>query len=337
MTYVHPELTHVLAGLPERPENPYADIEAARAGFRQVMAPLMGPDPRVDVRAATIPGCEGHVIPAHVLRPAGHATERLLPGVLYLHGGGFSYGELDGPSPMARDVCAEVGAVVVNVHYRLAPEHRFPAGVVDCYAALGWMAQCSEELGIDRERIAVTGASAGACLSAAVCLMVRDLGGPRVAYQCLLIPALDDRMRTASVRRVTDRRMINGPGVMHTWDTYLGPDRGDDIPAYAAPARARDLSGLPAAYVLTCGLDPFRDEGLDFARRLMEADVPVEVLDVPGAWHFFEGFAPNTGLAKRTTAHWLAALRRGLAQEPGQAQAGPHTQPVRVAHSTARS
>jgi acetyl esterase len=155
---------------------------------------------------------------------------------------------------MARDVCAEVGAVVVNVHYRLAPEHRFPAGIEDCYAALRWMADRAADLGLDRERIAVTGASAGGCLSAALCLMARDRGGPRIAYQCLLIPNLDDRMRTASMRRVTDRRLINGPGIAHTWDAYLGPDRGDDVSPYAAPARARDLSDLAPAYVMTCGL-----------------------------------------------------------------------------------
>lgn len=310
--YVHPDLVDVLAALPERPENPYADIEATRASFRQLMAPLMGPDPRVAVEPAEAAGVDGNRIPLHVLRPAGAGHGVTLPGVLYVHGGGFSYGELDGPSPMARDACAEAGAVVVNVHYRLAPEHRFPAGIEDCYAALCWTAHHASELGLDPDRIAVTGPSAGACLSAALSLMARDRGGPRVAYQCLLIPALDDRMRTASMRRVTDRRMINGPGVAHTWETYLGSDRGDEVSPYAAPARAGDLSRLPPAYVLTCGLDPFRDEGLDYARRLMEADVPVEVRDVPGAWHFFEAFAPQGPLARATTSHWLAALRRGL-------------------------
>ncbi|MEU9122786.1 alpha/beta hydrolase [Streptomyces sp. NPDC048506] len=309
--YVHPELTEILAALPQRPENPYADIAALRTGFAALMAPLMtAHDTRVTVRRTSFPGPDGNTVDVQVLRPAG--AEGVLPGVLYLHGGGFAYGELDGPSPMARDACAAAGAVVVNVHYRLAPEHRYPAGVEDCYAALEWMVASAAELGVDTGRIAVTGASAGGGLSAAVCLMARDRQGPRIAWQGLLIPCLDDRDHTASRRRITDRRIINGRGIARTWDTYLGPDRGPDVPAYAAPARATDLAGLPPAYVLTCGLDPLRDEGLDYAHRLMAADVPVEVKDVPGAWHFFEAYAPGSALARRTTTHWLGALRNAL-------------------------
>ncbi|MFE0381420.1 alpha/beta hydrolase [Streptomyces inhibens] len=309
--HIHPELAETFAALPPRPENPYADMEALRAGFRALMAPRMpAHDPRVTIRHTSLTGPDGNTIDVQVLRPAG--AEGVLPGVLYLHGGGFAYGELDGPSPMARDACATAGAVVVNVHYRLAPEHRYPAGVEDCYATLEWMAAAAGELGIDAERIAVTGASAGGALSAAVCLMARDRQGPRIAFQGLLIPCLDDRGGSASMRRVQDRRILNGTGIRHTWDTYLGADRGPGVPAYAAPARATDLSGLPPAYVLTCGADPLRDEGLDYARRLTEAQVPVELKDVPGAWHLFEAYAPDSDLARRTTAHWLGALRTAL-------------------------
>ncbi|MFE7295690.1 alpha/beta hydrolase [Streptomyces sp. NPDC057579] len=308
---VHPELADILAALPERPENPYTDVAALRAHFKQLMAPQMpAHDTRVTIRHLALPGPDGNTLDVQVLRPAG--AEGALPGVLYLHGGGFVYGELDGPSPMAREACVAAGAVVVNVHYRLAPEHRYPAGVEDCYAALEWMAANAGELGLDADRIAVTGASAGGNLSAAVCLMARDRQGPRIVWQGLLIPCLDDRRRTASAQRITDRRIINGTGIGHMWDTYLGPDRDPHTPAYAAPARATDLAGLPPAYVLTCGLDPLRDEGLDYARRLAEAGVPVETKDVPGAWHFFEAYAPGSELARRTTAHWSAALRTAL-------------------------
>jgi acetyl esterase/lipase len=303
--FVHPELADVLASLPPRPENPYADIEATRAAFRDLMAGFP-PRPDVTVEHRTV----GRGIHVQVLRPLG--SDGTLPGVLHVHGGGFSYGELNGPSRTTQDVCAEVGAVVVNVHYRLAPEHRFPAGLEDCYAALEWMTAQAGDLDLDAARIGVTGASAGGCLSAALCLLARDRQGPAIAFQCLLIPALDDRGSTASARSVTDRRIPNGTGVRLTWDAYLGPDRGDDVPAYAAPARAVDLSGLPAAYVLTCGLDPLRDEGLDYALRLARADVPVEVKHVPGAWHFFEAFAPHARLAGETTAHWINALRTAL-------------------------
>ncbi|MFH8681472.1 alpha/beta hydrolase [Streptomyces lydicus] len=327
--WVHPELAGVLAGLPARPENPYADIAAVRAGFAALMAPRMAaPDPRVTVRRTSFRGPDGNTVDVQVLRPAG--ARGVLPGVLYLHGGGFAYGELAGPSPMARDACAAAGAVVVNVHYRLAPEHRYPAGVEDCYAALEWMAATAGDLGLDAARIAVAGASAGGCLSAALCLMARDRQGPPIVFQGLLIPCLDDRGRTASMLRITDPRYTNGAGMRHTWDTYLGPDRGPDVPAYAAPARATDLGGLPPAYVLTCGLDPLRDEGLDYARRLVEADVPVELRDVPGAWHLFEAYAPGSEPARRTTAHWLGALRTALEAAPDPVQPGGPSAAVRV-------
>ncbi|QKG21790.1 alpha/beta hydrolase [Actinomadura verrucosospora] len=309
---VHPELAGVLAGMAPRTDDPIADIEATRAGFKALMAPRMrlGDDGAVRVEETTVPGPDGNAVPVQILRPAG-AAPGPLPAVLYIHGGGFSYGELDGPSPMARDVCAETGSLVVNVHYRLVPEHPFPAGFEDCYAVLCWLSANAAALGADPARIAVAGASAGGCLSAALCLAARDRGGPAVAFQTLLIPCLDDRLATPSARRVTDPRFTNYAKVRAMWDAYL--PSGGAVSPYAAPARADDLSGLPPAYVLTCGLDPLRDEGLDYARRLSEAGVPVETKDVPGAWHLFEAFAPDSDLARRTTRHWLTALRTALA------------------------
>jgi acetyl esterase/lipase len=283
-----------------------------RAEFRALMAGLdAATDDRVDVDAITIPGPDGNAIESHVVRARG--ATGVLPGIVNLHGGGFAYGELDGPSPMARDACAAAGAVVVSPHYRLAPEHRFPAGVEDCYTVVRWVHDHAAQLGIDPDRIAVAGASAGACLTAAVCLMSRDRGGPPIAFQVLLIPVLDDRGHSPSRRQMTDPRIINGPAIGHTWDTYLGLDRHAAATSpYAAPARASDLSGLPPAYLLSCGLDPLRDEGLDYAARLAQADVPVTLHHVPGAWHFFEAYAPDTDLARATTTHWLAALRDAL-------------------------
>lgn len=311
--YVHPELAATLDRLPDRPANPYVDMPTLRAEFRALMAGFDAvSDDRVDVDVITIPGPDGNVIESHVVRP--RAAIGVLPAIVYLHGGGFAYGELDGPSPMARDACVAAGAVVVNPHYRLAPEHRFPAGVEDCHAVMCWVHDHAAQLGIDPGRIAVAGASAGACLCAAVCLMNRDRGGPPIAFQALLIPVLDDRNDSPSRRQMTDPRIINGPGIGHTWDTYLGLDRDPAATSpYAAPARASDLSGLPAAYLVTCGLDPLRDDGLDYSARLAQADVPVTLRHVPGAWHFFEAYAPDTDLARSTTAHWLAALRDALA------------------------
>ena len=315
--YVHPELADTLGRLPPRAGNPFTEVTRLRSNYKALMAPRLRHDPRV-----TVEHTAAGAVPVQVLRPV--ARPGPLPCVIYLHGGGFAYGELDGPDPMALVVAAEVGAIVVNVHYRLAPEHRYPAAAHDCYTVLQWVADQARYLGIDADRVAVAGTSAGACLGAALCLMARDRGGPGIAYQCLLVPVTDDRLeRYPSITRITDARIINGRSVRLTWENYLKP--GTTADAYAAPARAADLSGLPPAYVLTCGLDPLRDQGLDYARRLMAADVPVEVTDVPGAWHFFEVYAPGTTLARRTTARWLAALRDGLTARYGDGVCGGST------------
>lgn len=312
MLSVNPELAPILERLPERPENPYLDMPTLRAGFRVLIGERATEhDPRVEVEPLAITGAAGQPMEGQIVRPRN--LTGVLPGVLYLHGGGFAYGELEGPSPMVRDAAATVGAVVINPHYRLAPEHRFPAGVEDCYAALMWFTEHAAEIGVDPARVAVCGASAGGNLAAALTLMSRDRGGPAIAFQSLLIPALDDRGDTPSCRAITDRRIINGPGIVHTWDTYLGPDRDPTTTsAYAAPARAEDLRSLPPAYILACGLDPLRDEDVDYAARLTRAENTVTLHHVPGAWHFFEAYAPTTTIAQETTAHWLGALRDAL-------------------------
>ncbi|MGW8378923.1 alpha/beta hydrolase [Streptomyces sp. ODS28] len=308
---VHPELAATLASLPQQP-SPFEDIERARERFRDLLTPLTEEsDDRLRITHTTVDGPDGNPIDIQVLQPAadGHGP---LPAVLYLHGGYFALGELDGPSAMAGDIGAHLPAVVVNVHYRLAPEHPYPAGAEDCYAVLRWLAAHTAELGVDPARIAVAGASAGACLAAAVTLMARDRHGPAIAFQSLVAPVTDDRP-TPSRERITDPRVCNGREITEMWDAYLGPDRAEATPGYAAPARAASLTGLPPAYILTCGLDPLRDEGLAYARRLTEADVPVETKDVPGAWHMFDFAAPQSTLARQTTRHWLDALKAALA------------------------
>jgi acetyl esterase len=154
--------------------------------------------------------------------------------------------------------------VVVSVEYRLAPEDPFPAGLEDCYAALVWLHESAAELGVDGDRIAVVGRSAGGGLAAALALVTRDRHGPALCFQCLAIPELDDRLDTPSMQAFVDTPLWNRPLAEASWRHYLGDDRSDVSP-YAAPARATDLSGLPPAYVSTMEFDPLRDEGIAYA------------------------------------------------------------------------
>ncbi|MEW1749638.1 alpha/beta hydrolase [Streptomyces angustmyceticus] len=323
---VHPELVPAYEALP-RFSDPYEDIEATRDGFRAILAAF--PADRTGVRSERfgIRRADGSTLTVEVYRPeeaagagpdatggAGDAGAAL-PAVLHFHGGGFALGRsLPGQDRVAIELCRELPAVVITVEYRLAPEHRYPAGVEDCYRALEWVAERAAELGVDPARIAVAGKSAGGGLSAAVALMARDRGGPALVHQSLCVPDLDDRVGADEAEDgegALDARVLTGRGVRASWRHYL-PEGAAEAEAYAAPSRATDLSGLPPAHVLVCDLDPMRDAGLAYARRLMDAGVPVTVRNVPGAWHGFELFAPDTRVAKEMTAHWTGQLREAL-------------------------
>ncbi|MAG31038.1 MAG: esterase [Deltaproteobacteria bacterium] len=209
-----------------------------------------------------------------------------LPILLHFHGGAFCFMHPESFAGMEANWSLGHRCVVVSIDYRLAPEHPFPAGSEDCYAGLLWVVANADELEVDLDRLVVTGGSAGGALSAAVTLMARDRGGPKIASQALMIPVLDDRLRTPSHHQSVDAPGFNAAGNEGMWLHYLGEDadRGKTSP-YAAPARAEDLSGLPPAFIQTNGLDPLRDEGIEYALRLLAAGVSVELYNCPGAYH----------------------------------------------------
>ncbi|MCX5112693.1 alpha/beta hydrolase [Streptomyces sp. NBC_00378] len=310
---VDPELAPWLALLPALD---VGDAAAARATVEAMGAaapPFVLPE-GVESSEHRVVGAPGAPeVPMSVFRPAGSGTG--LPAVLYVHGGGFILEEGDGDRALAARWAAELGAVVVSVRYRLAPEHPYPAATEDCYAALDWLAANADGLGVDPARIAVAGMSAGGGLAAALALLARDRGGPALCFQLLDIPELDDRLDTPSMREFTDTPVWNRTNAVHSWRAYLGADRDPaaPVPAYAAPARAEDLSGLPPAYVAVSDLDPLRDEGLDYAQRLVQAGVPTELHLFPGTFHGAAGFVPDTAVTRRMTEGALDALRRGLA------------------------
>ena len=315
MTYAFdPELAETISQLPQA-DDP-TDYLAAREMLKQFLPTMPSYEPRVplEVRDVTIPGPpDSPDVAVRIYTPpvAGHP----LPAVLYIHGGGFTVGNVAIFDTVTRQMAAEVGAVVISVDYRLAPEDPYPAAVEDCYAALVWTARSARDLGIDTARIAVCGGSAGGGLAAAMALLARDRGGPALCFQFLGIPELDDRLDTPSMRAYVDTPLFNRPAAEFSWDCYLGGPgiRGTAaVSCYAAPSRAEDLSGLPPAYVTTSQFDPLRDEGIDYAQRLAQANVPTELILYPGTFHGSTAIAAQAAISQREGADLLNALRRAL-------------------------
>ncbi len=233
------------------------------------------------------------------------------PGFLEIHGGGFILGNVEMMDGWCEMIAAKVDAVVVSVEYRLAPEAPFPAGIEDCYAALSWLHAHAAELGVDPERIAIGGQSAGGGLAARLALMARDKGGPAISYQLLEIPELDDRLDTPSMLAFQDTPFWNRPNAVYSWQHYLGPDHEGEPSIYAAPSRAEDLSGLPPAYISTMEFDPLRDEGIRYAMGMLEAGVSVELHNYAGTFHG-SAFLPQAEPTRRNTDEIVQILRRRL-------------------------
>ncbi|QFG27437.1 alpha/beta hydrolase [Actinomadura sp. WMMB 499] len=295
------DLAAVLAGAPHVG---LADPAKARAAMRDLVAALGEPerDHRVEVTGRTVAGG----VPVRIYRPV--RVTGPAPVLVYFHGGGFVTGDPENEHGRCLAFAGDGGIAVVSVDYRLAPEHPFPAGLDDCYAACAWAHAHASGFGGDPARVAVGGGSAGGALAAAVALRARDEGGPPLAFQMLLYPVLDDRMDTPSMRACTEPPLFNRTDAAHMWRHYLG---GRPATPYAAPARARDLAGLPPAYVLAAEFDPLRDEALEYGRRLIGAGVPTELRHMAGVCHGFDGVA-SADSARRARAEQRDVLVRNL-------------------------
>jgi acetyl esterase len=249
-------------------------------------------------------------VPVRIYRP-----RNAQGAIVWLHGGGFVVGDLDTEHPWAAFIAEHSGAVVISVDYRKSPEHRFPAALDDAYAVLNWAAEHAVELGTDADRIAVGGHSAGAGLAAAVALRARDEQGPRIRFQLLNEPGLDDRQETWSQRNFTDTPWCYRDKVAAVWRHYLG-----SAPAtqYAAPARAAELSGLPPAYIAAAEFDPNRDEDIEYAQRLLKAGVQVELHQWPGTFHGSQVIL-SADVSQRQLAALAGALRCGVSDRRSRA------------------
>ena len=203
---------------------------------------------------------------------------------VYIHGGGWWLGNIDIYDESCRAMAAHLGCVVASIGYRLAPEHAFPTAAEDCYAGLRWVAMNADVLGIADSRIAVGGSSAGGNLAAVVALMARDRGGPSLRAQVLDIPATDLMMTSASIRQNGKGYVLTKEGMEECRSLYA-PDEADWTNPYASPLHATDLSNLPPACVTTCEYDPLRDEGEQYAMKLVGAGVPVTMQRALGHIH----------------------------------------------------
>ena len=287
------------------------------AGRRALIAELAAAEkpplpPEVTLEARHISGPPGAPpLRIVIVRPRTQAPAA--PAIMHFHGGGFVAGLPEMARPTIAGFASELGAVVVSVDYRLAPETPFPGALDDAYAALAWLHAEADALGVDRTRVAVSGDSAGGGLAAGLALLARDRAEFPLAFQHLVFPGLDDRTCLRSdLSPLVGEFIWTRASNQYAWTAWLGGAPGrPGVSAYAAPARAVDLTRLPPACLQVGALDLFVEEDVDYARRLMAAGVPCELHVYPGAPHGFT-MAWRAAVTRACERDGIAALRRAL-------------------------
>jgi acetyl esterase/lipase len=293
------------------------DIPAVRAMAARLTALTKLQMPRsdaIDIEDRAVPGPPGAPdVVVRIYRARAH--DGIRPALLWIHGGGYVLGSIEADDLRIQQLAEAVECTVVSVEYRLAPEHPFPAALEDCYAALKWLSSHASDLRIDRRRVAIGGASAGAGLAAGLALLVRDRAELAVAFQLLIYPMIDDRNVDRASDACLDTLLWTRDNNRAAWRAYLGDvaDTSGVVSPYAAAFRATDVGGVPPAYLSVGELDLFINENITYAQRLIEAGVPTELHVYPGAYHSFDTLAPRSAVGRRFIADRDSALRRALA------------------------
>lgn len=291
--------------------DPVAAVATVRARLTASRRPAR-PVEVGNIENRTIPGPAG-AIPVRIYHPLG-AGDTGLPVVIYFHGGGFVLCDLDSHDSCCRRLSNGIGAVVVSVDYRLAPEHPFPAAVDDAWAATEWVATHVDELGGDPARLVLAGDSAGGNLAAVMAMRARDHGGPAIAFQVLIYPVVDQRRKSSLSSPHTRSGVLTAAHMQWFTEQYLGTG-GNRANVQASPILG-DLSGLPNAHVLTGGLDPLCEEGEDYARMLAAGGAKVSIRRYDRGFHGFFNLADHLPDAAQATDDVCAVVRDALGTEP---------------------
>lgn len=317
MALVHPDLRPALEGLLEFMPSGLELTEDSLPGMREMQSQFAQPlleEPAVTERV--IPGpADAPELRVHVINAEPGANR---PAILYMFGGGFVLGSAADYVSVLQGQALALDCTIVAVEYRLAPETPFPGSLEDNYAALTWLYSHAEELGVDPNRIAIQGDSAGGGHAAMLAIAARDRGEVPIIFQALIYPMLDDR--TGSSRQLPDyigSFVWTANANRFGWSSLLGVPAGSDVvPDGAVPARVDDLSGLPPAWIGVGAIDLFVSEDIEYANRLILAGVPTELVVVPGAYHGFEGIAPEAWVSQQFVLSYYNALASAFGQPP---------------------
>ena len=281
-------------------------IDVSPPEAREMYRAMQGLLPNPDIRQVEDTDADG--VPIRIYRN----SEAPGPCILYFHGGGWVIGDLDTHDSVCRQLVNATGYTLIAVHYRLAPEHPFPAAIDDCYAALCWVQKNAESLAVDGSRIALAGDSAGGNLAATVSLKARNEGTGGVRFQLLIYPVTDFNFDTSSYADNAEGYLLTADAMRWFWNHYIGHDESLGSDPLASPLRAADLSGLPPAMVMTAEYDPLRDEGEAYAERLRQAGVETRLQRYDGLIHGFFGQTDLSQGASEAMSDAAAALKHAL-------------------------